>query len=161
MAKTTEEWLRKEEAAARIGISVRTLLVYAADGRVRREVRSAEDTFQKVAMFSAADLDRIAKEREEPAPASKELARVNNPHGLVPPSASLARLAALFGQPAAAAVPEAPWLTPAQAAQRSGLPERAILVLIREGHLAAFDSHIRRDRWRIHREDLDAFRPKL
>lgn len=83
-------------------------------------------------MFAAQDVDRLGGTLAE-----------------VPPNR--------FLLPASPAPSDTLWLSVSEAAAYSGIAEKTLLRLIREGKLPAIDQHVRGDKWRIRRKTLEEF----
>lgn len=145
-----QSYLTKDAAAKRSGRSVRRLLELASTGRIKKRIiRDPANGNRELTLFSSRDIDRLAKGKITP-PVSTAL-QISGP---------VRHLAALQqGEPASVIppTPQRPWLTIAEAADYSGLPESFLHSLVTDGKLAALDVGVRAGgRWRIARRDIDA-----
>lgn len=137
----SQSYLTREIAVRVLNLSPRRLLELAKRGQLA--TREAVDPLSKrrQLVYLEADVRRLAAARA---------------------SGAVARIPAPIPVPAPEPLPERPlrpWLTLAEAADYSGLPESALRSLIERGRLAALDVGRRKGgRWRIHRLDLREMR---
>lgn len=147
-------YLTKTIAAERLGLSVRRLLELSLRGELRRHYVRDPLTKRRQTVFAAGDvqtLELAMHRRMNPM-------AVRRSGGNMPDAAAVKHLPAPSAPPAPVVL-ERPWITVAEAALRSGLPEKTVSRLIQSGQLPALDTHSRNGgRWRIHREQLDALR---
>jgi excisionase family DNA binding protein len=135
----SEQYLTKAIAAKQLDLSVRRVMEMSAAGRLPRHKRFDPATQREAVMFRAADVARLKAEKT-PVP-------VPNLPAIVP--AAVERAAAL-------PPPARPWLTLAEAADYSGLPESFLHSMIDQGGLPALDVGVRPGgRYRVRRSDLD------
>ena len=159
MKRTQSEYINKDLAASRSGLSVRRLLELAARGTIRkRHVRDPKSKRQ-IAVFDARDIAMI-KAGGSPAIIDGQK-RLTAATGFIP-----LRSVAAVPQPSPASeihpTPEPrPWMTAAEAADYSGLPASFLVRFIEAGKLPALDVGVRPGgRWRISKRDLDAIAGK-
>jgi hypothetical protein len=170
------KWLDKKHAAEVLGMSTRSVLAMAADGRIQSKRERDEHTKQMSVKLHAGDVERLRYERAHPevvggrAPqSSMQTLQGEQPRTLqtvrkAPPSDDLT--AALLRVIAPPAPPVNRWMELDQAAEYSGLSRRLLVHLIHQGRLPAFqDVSIKIDgekrartgsSWRVCRRDLDA-----
>lgn len=172
------EYLNKDAAAKRTGLSVRRLQELAHLGTVRRQFVKDPRTKRHIAVFATRDLDRLKNPKEhwkinglEIRPLSGSGAALS--HSGNPPSPTLAssqesvtELVAKFllevnasrEKLTAPAVPaERQWMTLAEADAYIGLPEGFLLIQVKAGKLPALDVGVRPGgRWRVSKRDLEA-----
>jgi len=154
------EYLNKELAATRSGLSVRRLLELASNGRIRKRHFKDPKSKRIIAVFHTADLDKLksgsvgdTKYRSVPDtrvmrfPSSEA-----SPH--------IASSEALPHSDSASVIsPTRPWMTLAEAGEYSGLPSSFITRLIEAGKLPGLDVGVRPGgRWRVAKRDLDALK---
>ncbi len=158
----------KDIAAKRLGLSVRRLMEISQGEKPEIKRRTGRDpvTGREAVMFGEDDISRyVAKvdferraqkiEAENAALMVKQQARI----GQDPRSAVIARTQYVVPTPQPLPPAPAMWLTVAQAAEETGLPESALVRLIRAGKLAALDVGVRPGgRWRIKRAELGDLR---
>lgn len=141
------EYLTKELAAKRLGLSVRRVLELSARGLLKRRTVRDPVTKREQTVFLTADVDRY------------KAAEGNRRQIFISHSAAdAAQVAALRLLPAGSAppVPETPWLTLDEAAVYLGLPVSYLQKQIDDGCLAAIDVGVRPGgRYRVTRRDLD------
>lgn len=152
-APAARDFVSKQIAAARLGLSVRRVLELSARGAIERRHVMDPATKRRQTVFLAADVERVAQ------------ATVNHDVALYRhPGAAIAReVAALPPVEAAVAAPPPPpdrrWLTVDEAAAYSGLPASFLLSLIAKRRLPALDVGVRPGgRYRVGRSDVDAIR---
>jgi excisionase family DNA binding protein len=143
------EYITKEVAANRSGRSVRRLLELASTGRIRKQiVRDERNAGRALALFHAGDIAKLAQtaKGEIPTPGSVQIVRPVRPIAALPQ-----------GEGATVLSPNPrPWLTLAEAADYTGLPESFLLARITARKLPALDVGVRPGgRWRVARRDLD------
>ena len=170
------EFIGKDEAAQRLGISVRSFQALVASGKIERKLERDPATNQNVARYRAGDVERVAYQRqhpeESPQPAQgtadmapQSPARGQNGHILT----ELLRHFALATPSASSFQPHhKAWLTLEEAAEYCGLSRGLLLRLVRRGKLPAFqDQPIKLpgekrakagSSWRVCRRDLDSLR---
>ncbi len=136
------EYVTRKEAAKILGLSERTILDYGQKGKIQTASGIDKESKQPCVLFHAGDLERLKFEREQP-PEKRQVEVREVPKPVLAP-----------------ALPPAsrPWMTLDEAERHSGLSRKLLLVLIRGGKLPALEDHVKADRWRVHREDLDALR---
>jgi hypothetical protein len=156
------EWPTEAEAAAAIGVSIRTLQRYAEKGQI--EIRSRPREGKKPEnVCNPRDVDRllptayIMAEQEEPVQAPAPVHR--NGHAkadaffaFISTITSIATVAA--GQNGG--IVAKPWIRLEEAAEASGLEPAEIATLCREGRISAL-RHWRHG-WRVNRASLMEFR---
>ena len=142
------EYLNKETAARRSGRSVRRLLELAAAGRIRKQIiKDEKNSGRALAVFHAGDIAQLAKGEMPPVNGALQISR------------PVRHVAALPQPEIASVIPPTPrpWLTLAEAAEYTGLPESFLAKRIGEGKLPALDVGPRPGgHWRVSRRDLDA-----
>lgn len=145
-------YLTKTLAAKALGISPRRLVELAAAGQIHRHYHNDPKSRRTIALFEKTEIEQLAAQRT----------LADQPGGSTPARWIEPLLQAIAGQRAIeSSTPkvDALWLTPAEAAQYSGLPERFLIGLIQVKQLPALDVGVRPGgRWRIARRDLDAIR---
>jgi len=144
------EYLTKAIAAQRLGLSPRRVLELGNLGNIRHRRVVDPKTRRKQTVFLATDVARLA-------------AAPDNPGALTPFSAAARSLFPYAALPPAAE-PAAPrlWLTPAEAAEYSGLPASYLIELVHSGTLLARDVGVRPGgKYRIRRADLDGLEGKI
>ena len=170
------EYLNKDAAAKRSGLSVRRLQELAHRGTIQRRFVKDPRTKRDIAVFAAGDLDRLKQGKpfwkmngHEILPLSSSDAAA--PHSgktprETPEEGSLTELVAKFllevnasreKVTAAPAAVERLWLTLAEADAYIGLPEGFLLLQVKSGKLPALDVGVRPGgRWRVSKRDLEA-----
>lgn len=136
-----QEFWTKQVAAKYLNLSVRQLMEISLNGKLKRSKQFDPGTRREAAMFLRADVEAL-KRAWTPAAADSQLAIVR-----------------ATAAPEAAPPPAAPkhWLTLAEAAEASGLPESVLLRLVRETRLPAIDCGPRPGgRYRVRRDALGA-----
>ena len=137
------EYLNKDLSAKRSGLSVRRLLELANKGAIRKKHMRDPQSKRQIAVFAAEDLDRL-NSGEYPQTGVALTTRKVSGAALSQPSP----------HPSAR---EIPWLTLAEAAEFSGLPESFLLSLVTAGRLPALDVGVRPGgRYRVSRRDIGA-----
>ena len=128
------EYLTKEIAAKRLGLSVRRVLELRTDGKIRSSRQIDPATEREQVVLLASDVNRLVTDAANVRLAREKLA-------LPPTEAPAPR----------------PWMTAAEAADYSGLPAGFLVRAIETGELAALDVGVRPGgKYRIRRVDLDA-----
>ena len=155
MKTTKVEWLTQEDAAARLGMSVRRMLEYASAGKIQTEKGVNEETQRPTLKMHAGDVERLVEERSQQKAGTQMRALATVDYSKRPAAEQVRALLAGNG---AAAAGLKPWLTLDQAAEYSGLSRVLLYELIRDGVLPARCDHVASDRWRICRQDLDDLR---
>jgi excisionase family DNA binding protein len=146
-----EIWLSVEDAATRLGIKPRRMLDYKAT--IRSRYVDNPKSGKEVLMFEEADVERLVAERKHVVEVG--LARIapaiaERGNGAMTASPYLPMIAAPSAHARA-------WLTLAEAAEYSGLPDSFLLGLIDGGKLPACNVGVRPgSRYRVKRADLDA-----
>jgi len=144
VSKPRTEYLNKELAAKRTGLSVRRLLELANRGRIQKRLVFDPISKRKIAVFCRHDLDAL----RSPAGAALQISG---------PDANDARPIAALHHPPQMGVDGRSWLTLAEAETFIGLPEAFLAAQIRAGKLAALDVGVRPGgRWRVSKRDLEA-----
>jgi len=144
--RSRREYLNKALAARRSGLSVRRLLELAQKGVIRKHHVRDPESKRTIAVFPVEDLDRLKASDQtlavlQSSRSGAALQQLNAASGIVPTLSEIPRA----------------WLTAAEAAGYSGLPESFLVELVKRGKLAALDVGIRPGgRWRIARRELDA-----
>jgi excisionase family DNA binding protein len=146
---TKPEYLNKELASKYSGLSVRRLLELASAGKIRRKHVRDPRTRRDIAVFHADDI-RALRERAS-AGTSVALQKSSPVRSLAaPPHPSIA------GDTGTNHRTLRPWMTVAEAAEYSGLPESFLIDLIHRDRLMAYDVGRRPGgRFRISRKALD------
>ena len=150
------EYLTKPLAAKALGISPRRLVELAAAGHIRRHYHDDPKLRRRIVLFEKAEIDQLlAKRSVEEIPGSAVI-----PSRLLEPlMQSFETYNRRSASEAAAPKFDALWLTPAEAAGYSGLPESFLIRMIQAKQLPAINVGPRPGgRWRISRRDLDAIR---
>ncbi len=156
----TNQWLTKYEAAERLNLSDRRVLVLAKAGRLdKKSERDASG--QMAVMINAGSVERYLYELEHP-----ELQGASGETGV---SAARPAQPALLGASGATGAPPThlarltrPWMTVDEAAEDQGLPANFLLKLIESGKLRALDVGVRPGgRYRVCRKDLEELRGEL
>jgi excisionase family DNA binding protein len=154
--------LSKQQAADRLGCKIRSVELYAQQGRL--SVHYTKGKRGRVAQFDEAEIDRLKAELEQQTiyPQRPALAlRANESESLAKPIAGLEVLASILAQvnnghtPDLAQLAQKLVLTIPEAVMLSGVSEQAIKRAIHAGELAA-----RRDLgrgWRVRRTALEAW----
>jgi excisionase family DNA binding protein len=170
----TAQWISKEEAGNRLGVSPRRALELAKEGRLQSDQVVNPKSGKPVTRIQAGSVERFIAERgviPDPAPrtrahnepmlAADPITDLSRRHDALPGQVeALARL--LCGDGAirtTSAPPPHLWLTVKEAAAYSGLPVDLIENCIGKGELKAlFIGKGRRGgAWRIRKVDLEAF----
>jgi excisionase family DNA binding protein len=152
MPNRVTEYLNKELAAKRSGLSVRRLLELAQRGSLRKKIVRNPETNQRMAVFCTEDLDRIKTGD------TRKVGDAAMRHILSQPTnAGIDALVRGAGQLFEAKQHSRPWMTAEEAADRTGLPASFLVGLIIAGKLPALDVGVRPGgRYRIAWRDLDA-----
>lgn len=182
------ELLNKHQAAKRLGVHWRTVLLFAKDGKLESVSVRDSKTNQMTTKFPVEAVDRLRKERAAPVvnlkpaerpekPAQQQAIQRSQPRGVDPTLAAL--LTALVERQSAPVEPKPapvepkpsplerrqslalkPWLTFAEAVEYTGWPARGLEEFRSSGRLACLDfgKGSRGGRYRFRREDLDALR---
>jgi excisionase family DNA binding protein len=139
------EYVSKEIAAKRIGLSVRRVLELSQRGLLKRRTVRDPVTKRRQTVFREEDVDRIVTE------GNRRLTAYRGGAGEV---AALPPFQAVSAPPVA---PDRPWLTINEAANYSGLPASFLLRIIGKQRLRALDVGVRPGgRYRVAKRDLDA-----
>jgi excisionase family DNA binding protein len=143
------ELLTKQIAADRLGLSVRRIMEFSAEGRFTRHRAFDPETKREAIMFDADEIEAYAREAATtPAPGALIVQRRPT-------------LDAYDVDDAAAIGAGRLWLTLAEAADYSGLPASILQAMVEVGELAALDVGVRPGgHLRIRRRDLDAIEGK-
>jgi len=142
------EYLSKQIAAQRLGLSVRRVLELSSAGKIRRTREVDPATGRENTVLLAADVARLTRNA------------VNAVNGVFPASGGAAEVR--LARPNLALPPIEPpaprlWMTAAEAAEYSGLPASFLVHAIDTGALLALDVGVRPGgRYRIRRADIDA-----
>ncbi len=143
---TQVEYLNRKQAADILDVAERTVLDWAK--KKKYGLGSADgvdpDTHQPCVLLVAGDVERIRHERGTKRRVVAE------------PVKPRERL--LEAGQAGVAISGRPWLNLDQASEESGLSRKLLLELILSGELPARQDHVLKDRWRVHRADLEALR---
>lgn len=160
-------WLTEEDAAARLGVSERTLRRRCEDGTGPERQYRPVDGRKPEPVYRPDDVERLAPPR--PAVFSERNPLLPQPHanGLPAPplelpagagmtlagaiESAVLRAAEMIADRFPAPKPDALWLTIDQAAQYTGLSQTLIALLVRGGKLNAFRDHS----IKVLRSDLD------
>ena len=139
-------WLTKAAAAERLKLSVERVAGLVREEALHSTKGKSPESNQTVTLIHEGDVERYIFQREHPEQVVKPLNKPNKPAQLAAPAAP-------------AAEEQSPWLTIYEASARTnGLPARVIKQLALEGELLAVDIGDDKQRIRIHREILDAYR---
>src|SRR4029450_11268947 len=149
------EYLTREIAAQRLGISERRVLDLAARGLIARKSIRDDRTGQKMYIYPAKDVDPSQQLHPPASPplAARRVALLPTRHMQ---AAELHTQSMPYNPAPAAQLPR--WLTVPQASVYIGLPAGYLRRLIREGQLPAIDlgKSAIGGRWRVSRKDLAA-----
>jgi excisionase family DNA binding protein len=139
------EFVSKEIAAERLGLSVRRVLELSASGVLKRRQVLDPVTKRRQTVFASADVHRAVMDGKQ---------------RLVAYRGGAGEVAALPPvQEISAPSPDRPWLTVDEAAGYSGLPASFLLGMIEERRLGALDVGVRPGgRYRVSRRDVDAIK---
>lgn len=160
MSETNEaEYLSANEAAKILGVAKRTIQLYGQQGKIVTAA-GIDSRNQACVLYHAGDLERFRFERAQPPkkrdvvlserkPARKPDALQTTQGAMIPQVGTIENTA----PPATR-----PWMALDEAERHSGLSRKLLLELIRTGKLPALEDRVKADRWRIHREDLEALR---
>jgi excisionase family DNA binding protein len=151
----SEQYLTKAVAAKQLDLSVRRVMEMSAAGRLPRHKRFDPATQREAVMFRAAD---VAKLKAEKTPRPVDLPALPEPaaSGISTMVDRIERSASAIVRAASVPPPSRPWLTLAEAAEYSGLPESFLHAMIDQGTLPALDVGVRPGgRYRVRRSDLD------
>jgi excisionase family DNA binding protein len=148
VASPAPEYISKQIAAARLGLSVRRVLELSNTGVIRRRQVVDPDTKRRQTVLLARDVQRAVVDGQK---------RLVAYRGGAAPAGEVAALPPV--QPPLQAAPDRPWLTVDEAAHYSGLPASFLLGMIEEGRLGALDVGVRvGGRYRVARRDVDAIK---
>jgi excisionase family DNA binding protein len=151
------DWPTRDEAAARIGVSTKTITKLEKDRRLQRRNRRRPGQ-PPVAIYHPKDVERAAEYYSrmfQPGIIPFTGHHSNGaPKTAVPQRNPAAILEALLSGSSSSRVPIAQrvYLKLPEASEFSGLPENYLRQLIRAGKLSAITEGVRG--WRIRREDL-------
>jgi hypothetical protein len=139
---SSSEYLTREIAAQRLGISERRLLDLASRGRIARKSIRDPRSGQKMYVYAAKDIGQY----------HDALLRTRYTQAAGPPTQSMPQTLP--------AGPLPQWLALPQAEEYSGLPAPYLRRLIKEGKLPAIDlgKDATGGRWRVSRKDLAGIR---
>ena len=138
------EYVSKQIAAERLGLSVRRVLELSLSGAIKRRQVLDPVTKRRQTVFAAQDIQRAVAEGKRLVPVRGAAGEV----AAVPP---------VQATPAPLQVSDRPWLTVEEAADYSGLPASFLLGMVEGGRLPALDVGVRPGgRYRIARRDVDA-----
>jgi excisionase family DNA binding protein len=133
-------------AAEYLGVKIRRFRELVAEGKVHGKDWTDPKTHRTMKVYPSAELAALRGESLKGAAVVPHTgAAVVGGRGAALPHIS------------SAPVGEKQWLTVSEAAAYSGIAEKALLRLIREGKLPALDQHVRGDKWRIRRKTLESF----
>jgi hypothetical protein len=170
----TEQLLDKHQAAKRLGVHWRTVLLFAKDGKLQSESVRDSKTNQMTMKFPVDAVERLRKERAAPVvnikPVEKPetgapktaLQRIQ-PRGEVDAAVLLNRVFERLVMEPHPPAPK-PWLNLQEASEYSGLSARLLRLLVRRGELPALRDEPERvkgrklapgETLRIKRADLD------
>jgi excisionase family DNA binding protein len=154
-------WLTKQQAAEAIGVSTKTIEKLADEKKIQQVYWKRPETGARAAMYHPGDVARVRKERNPGAEAF--VVPSGSVPELTPPTPSVDGFAHALVQAVKKAsenserqgsvrIAERLFLTYAEAAQYSGLPQSHIRRLVAEGNLEALRTGAG---WRIRRRDLE------
>jgi excisionase family DNA binding protein len=147
------EYVSKEIAAKRIGLSVRRVLELSERGLLKRRTVRDPVTKRRQTVFREEDVNRVVTEGNR---------RLTAYRGSAVGAAEVAAVPPLQAISAPPAVPDRPWLTIDEAANYSGLPASYLLQMIAKQRLVALDVGVRSGgRYRVARRDVDAIKGAL
>ena len=151
-------WISKSEAARLLDKSERTVLAMAADGRIQAKQEKDPTHGQKVTLFHAGDVARLAEGLTTSVSLQVGTQAIANLPARLSDSEVVAQFKrAMFDGGAAVDRPLKPWLTINEAAEYSGLPASTVRALIDAGQLPSLDCGPRPGgRYRVKRADLDS-----
>jgi excisionase family DNA binding protein len=145
------EYISKQIAAQRLGLSVRRVLELSNAGSIRRRQVTDPVTKRRQTVLLARDVQRVVADGQKRLFAFRGGAAGAGEVAALPPI-----------QPplqAPAPPPDRPWLTVDEAANYSGLPATFLLRMVEEKRLAALDVGVRAGgRYRVSRRDVDAIK---
>ncbi len=148
-------WPSKAEAAARLGVSARTVERYIDSGRLGSRQQHAPGRKPVVVVDPAGLNALLAESAAVPASLVRSAPAAASPAASAAPLAALAELLASRLAPPAPAAPLKPWLTLDEAAEYSGLPAPWLLAQARSGSLVAVNVGMgSQERWRFSRRRL-------
>jgi excisionase family DNA binding protein len=151
VAAPAPEYISKQIAAARLGLSVRRVLELSNTGVIRRRQVVDPDTKRRQTVLLARDVQRAVVDGQKRLVAYRGSAAQAGEMAALPPVQPPLQL------PAPA--PDRPWLTVDEAAHYSGLPASFLLGMIEERRLGALDVGVRvGGRYRVARRDVDAIK---
>lgn len=169
---TKQSYLTKTVAAKRLGISPRRLVELAAAGQINRHYNNGPNG-RRIALFDEVEVDELLQNRIDAVPVAAGAPGAGKTAALVP-MRYLEAITAQLNEPVRKLEPvfqavasqinptkkngcDALWLTPAEAAEYSGLPASFLVSMIEAKKLPALDVGVRKGgRWRISRRDVDA-----
>ena len=135
--------LTKDAAAERLNLSVRRLMELSAEGKLTRHTSYDPQTKREAAMFDAAEIEQMIQQKNW-KPFSGRVLELPPGDGASEPAEAAPDRGRL-------------WLTIAEAAEYTGLPESFLHKLVDERRLPAFDVGVRPGgRFRVKRTDLEA-----
>lgn len=148
IAPRDTEYVSKEIAAKRLGLSVRRVLELSARGAIKRRQVVDPGTKRRQTVFRSADVQAVVDGQQRLVVYRGGAGEV----ATVPPV-----------QPVPSAPsPDCAWLTVDEAAAYSGLPGSFLLGLITGRRLAALDVGVRAGgRFRLHKCDIDKIEARL
>lgn len=155
------EYLSANEAAKILGVAKRTVQLYGQQGKVVTAA-GIDSRNQACVLYHAGDLERFRFERAQP-PKKRDIVVSEAPRKPArKPDALQTTQGAMIPQVGiiekAAPPATRPWMALDEAERYIGLSRKLLLGLIRTGKLPALEDHVKADRWRVHREDLEALR---
>lgn len=146
------DYVSKQLAAARLGLSVRRVLELSTTGAIRRRQVMDPVTKRRQTVLSALDIEQVAVDAEKRPTAYRGGAA--GEVAVLPPLQPQLQAAA-----PAPAHPDRPWLTVEEAEHYSGLPANFLMRMIADGRLPALDVGVRAGgRYRIARRDMDGIK---
>jgi excisionase family DNA binding protein len=144
------EFVSKEIAAERLGLSVRRVLELSASGVLKRRQVLDPVTKRRQTVFASADVHRAVMDGKQRLVAYRGGA---GEVAALPPVQEIS---------APSPAPDRPWLTVDEAAGYSGLPASFLLGMIEERRLGALDVGVRPGgRYRVARRDVDAIKAPM
>ncbi len=153
------EWVTPEQAAERLNRSVRRILEFAAAGKLLSARQEDPEAKRQKLKISGSDVERMYAEMHGAKPRDVQpRSESQRPAEIAPSSQSLVLgLLSQLLEKTIAPVPR-PWMTLDEASTHVGLSRKLLLGLILSGELPARQEHIKADRWRVHRADLEGLR---
>jgi len=161
------DWLTKQQAAAAIGCSTKTVEKLAADNQIQQGYRKRPETGARVSVYHRGDVDRIREERQPGAepfvlPEASErqttalTVQRSNPDPPATASILVNALVALAGHSQNSEnvrVAERVFLKLSEASEYAGLPKTYIRSLMQSGKIEALRTG---GGWRIRRAALES-----